>query len=132
MHASMLIVRRILFGAFALWPLNVHMIGDCLASASFLILYPISFFDKDPLQCLYGWYTSPEAIRRLWVFGWLLGLISEMIHYVGWLCSRMFRGQQTDSAEYMPLALKVYQLILPVPFSAANYHAKRYMALQSD
>ncbi|KAI0905226.1 hypothetical protein F4824DRAFT_379296 [Ustulina deusta] len=131
MHVSITIVRRILFGAFAVWPLNIYTIGVYLASALFLILYSISFFDKDPMQWLYSWLTSSEAIRP-WVFGWLLGLISELIHYVGWLCSRMFRGQQTDSAEYMPLALKVFRLIMSVPFSAANYSTARYMALQSD
>lgn len=131
MHASITIVRCILLGAFVLWPLNIYMGGVYLASALFLILYPTSFFDNDPLQWLYSWFTSPESTRP-WIFGWLLGLISELIHYVGWLCSRMLKGQRTDSAEYMPLALKVFLLIMSVPFSAANYHTARYMALQSD
>ncbi|KAI0864062.1 hypothetical protein F4860DRAFT_29070 [Xylaria cubensis] len=128
MHASVTIVRCILFGAFALWPSNIYMIGVYLASALFLVLYPISFFNGDPLQWLYSWFMSPEAIRP-WVFGWLLGLISELIHYVGWLCSRMLRGQQTDFAEYTPLALKVFVLILSVPFLAADYSAAKYVAL---
>ncbi|KAI0513002.1 hypothetical protein F5B22DRAFT_613000 [Xylaria bambusicola] len=131
MHAYITILRRIFFGAFTIWPLNIYMIGGYLGPALFLILYPISFFDADPLQWLYSWFTSPEATRR-WVFSWLLGLISELIYYVGWLCSRVLRGQQTNSAEYIPLALKVLLLIMSLPLSAGNYSADRYMALQSD
>ncbi|KAI0106253.1 hypothetical protein GGR51DRAFT_518413 [Nemania sp. FL0031] len=131
MHASITIVRRIFLGAFALWPLNIYIIGVYFASALFLILYPISFFDGDHLPWLYSWFTSPK-VTTPWVLVWLLCLISELIHHVGWLCSRMLRGQQTDSAEYMPLALKVFLLIMSVPFLAADYSTARYMALQSD
>ncbi|KAI1353316.1 hypothetical protein F5Y01DRAFT_313100 [Xylaria sp. FL0043] len=98
-------LARFLAGVIGLWLTNTVMITAYLGMPLLLLfIVPVRPSRWD------DWI--PDGIGfKYWFPIYLLGLSSQLVHYIGWVCLRMRRGQRTDFLVYPFLSMRISQLL---------------------